>query len=93
MANGNKPVTQQAAALSQRNKLIFIILGGQVKGLGSTLQALDPDRSGNDDLAGNIAKAAGDVLVAVGSDNVRGIRDGLKLNIQLSQQWLDDNPV
>lgn len=74
-------------------RLIMIIAGGQLQGLGSTLKALDPDNTGNDDLAGNIAKAGGAVLVASGMGNIKGVRQALELNIQVSQQWLDDNPA
>lgn len=78
---------------SGRNRLIMIIAGGQLQGLGQTLKSLDPDSKGTDDLAGSIAKAGGAVLVAAGAGNVKGVRAALELNIQLSQEWLDDNPA
>ena len=71
----------------------MIIAGGQLQGLGSTLKALDTDNVGTDDLAGNIAKASGSVLVATGAGNINGVRAALELNIQVSQQWLEDNPA
>lgn len=78
--------------ISSRNRLIFLIVGSQLSGVGQTLKAIDPDSKGNDDLAGNLASVAGQVLVAVGSDNIKSVRKALALNIQISQQWLDDNP-
>lgn len=72
--------------------LIFLITGSQLKGLGQTLKMLDSDNVGTDDLAGNLATVAGGVLVASGTGDLHSIRQGLMLNIQLSQEWLDNNP-
>jgi len=74
-------------------KIIYLIAGSQLSGVGQTLKALDPDAKGTDDLAGNLCSIGGQVLVAVGSDNLKNLRQALELNVRLSQEWLDANPA
>ncbi len=78
--------------MAEKRQIIYIIAGSQLKGLGQTLKAIDKDNVGNDDLAGNLATVGGGVLVALGVGDLDSIRSGLELNIQLSQEWLDNNP-
>jgi hypothetical protein len=74
-------------------KIIFLIAGSKLSGVGQTLKALDPDSKGTDDLAGNLCSIGGQVLVAVASDNIKSVRKALELNVQISQAWLDENPA
>lgn len=72
-------------------RTILIIAGGQMKGLGSTLKALDPDNTGTDDLAGAILNAGGSVVIAAALDNLKGQRAAVTTVRDIAQEWLDNN--
>ena len=74
-----------------KKKLLFLIFGAQIAGLGTSLRALDTNTTGSDDLAGNVAAAGGQILTAIGTDNVAGLKKALELNIQISQEYIAAN--
>jgi 6-phosphofructokinase len=70
-------------------KTIMIIAGGQLKGLGASLKALDPDTKGTDDLVGNILNSGGTILISAAVNDIKSQRTAVTLIRDAAQEWLD----
>jgi hypothetical protein len=49
-------------------KFYFLMIGNQMRAFGKTLQGLDPDSKGSDDVAGLVLDLGGQAFIAGASD-------------------------
>lgn len=78
-------------SLTRRFWLIFG--GNQAKGLGRTLQAIDVDKVGQDDLIGRAVAGLGSGLEAMGQGNKTGADNFLKATADGIYEYLGLEPV
>jgi hypothetical protein len=52
-------------------KLICLIAGSQLQGVGQTIRSMDTDAKGVDDAIGLVAQLGGQALVAFGNDQLK----------------------
>lgn len=71
-------------------QLILTIVGGQMRGFGATLNALDPDDKGTDDLIGHLLNSGGSVIVAAGVGNLKGQKQAVTAIRDACNVWLDN---
>lgn len=72
-------------------KVIMIIGGGQLKGLGASIKAVDQDNVGADDLVGGILNAAGTVLISLALGNVASQVKAVTMIRDVADEWLQNN--
>jgi hypothetical protein len=62
-----------------KNKMLLLIVAAQLSAFGQTLQVMDSDNKGNDDIAGTILRVSGNALNSYAANDDKGFKKYLKL--------------